>query len=412
MGKFTDTKVSNTINNITDGYKSRLENPTYTQQERSKIVVTYYAINRAASHMDESTGLVEDNYGLESPLRYNKIENFIMYTDNILLTTTINETDFGPEGDPFHGTCSILPRTVSPNVGDCFKIPHVKEDLLFKVIEVQTYLLDSGNTWYEVEWTLVESGEDYTDRIETNVVDDYEFIINNTGTELNPLIQSKTYALAKELDNTNEILRNYYLELFFNNSVQGLIYRNDDGVGIYDEMLTEFASSTGILSDHRKFVYLHPLIPKSYQFSFKYRMTIFGCIIEKNLQRIKNKKIINGVWADTITRPDTVFYTRAESYMDTQYDLNSKTSIPSTALIIPFDNLLLDGIVNNELLEDDILSNIIIRYMNNEKVEFTDEDLELLKDIYMNNTTKLFYYLPCIIYIIDKEIKLLMAKEE
>ena len=362
--------------------------------------------------MDEATGMIEDNYGEKSPLRFNKINNFIVYTSDMVLTTNINEGDFGPEGDVITGTFAILPRTIIPSPGDLFRIPHMKNagDFLFKVTEVNSYLLDGDATWYEIEWVLDKSENSY-DTVKKNVVEEYEFILSNTGSNLNPIIKSTKYALAKDLDETNDILRNYYLELFFNTSVQALTFKDQYGRGIYDEMLTEFASTTRILSDVKNFIYLHPQVPKSHQFNFKYRMTLFCCIVEKNLKRIKDRNIINRVWLEHIDRPDVVFYTRAEHYFETKYDMNTHISIPETVAISPFESELLDGIAKNELIEGDILSNIIIKYMNDE-LNLTTDDILSLKDIYMDNTTKLFYYLPCVIFIIEATIKKLMSNKE
>ena len=413
MGKFTDTKVADTINNITEGKIDRMGSIINNQQQRSKVVVEYYAINRDASKIDESTGLVEDNYGPNSPIRFNKINNFVMYTDGFLLSTNNVDTDFGPEGDIIQGTCSIAPRTLVPVPGELFRIPHMKGagDLLFKVIEVNTYLLDGNATWFEIEWVLDKAAIDLNVILKYNVEEEFEYVVKNAGTELNPFIQSTKYALAKDLDDTNDILRKYYLELFFNNSVQALTYRDEDGRGIYDEMLTEFCATTGILSDHKNFVYLHHQVPKSYQFNFKYRMTLFSCLLEKNLKRLNDRMILNRVWIEHIERPDVVFYTRVEPYFETKYDIDTKISIPETCIITPFEPELLDCICKNELMEDDILSNIIIKFMNN-NLKITNDDIIALKDIYMNNTVKLFYYLPCIIYIIDNQIKKLMAETE
>ena len=125
MGKFTNTETVNTVNSLVEGYKDRLHNSFHPNFSKGKIVVTYLTINHEASNIDESTGLVEDNIGIESPIRYNKINNFIVFSDDFLLTTSVAETEFGPECDAFTGRSNIAPNTISPTIGDQIGRAHV-----------------------------------------------------------------------------------------------------------------------------------------------------------------------------------------------------------------------------------------------------------------------------------------------
>ena len=57
MGKFTDTKYTNTIDSLVNATKSKLNNPYYKFNDRKPTKVTYYAQNKEMSTLDEASGL-------------------------------------------------------------------------------------------------------------------------------------------------------------------------------------------------------------------------------------------------------------------------------------------------------------------------------------------------------------------
>ena len=74
-----------------------------------------------------------------------------------------------------------------------------------------------------------------------------------------------------------------------------------------------------------------------------------------------------------------------------------------------FDAPLLEGIANDKLFGDDILSDIIIKYFNDHDI--TEDDLDAL-DVYnyMDNAMQ-FYYVPIVIFILEYYIKALMSRQ-
>ena len=408
-GKFTNTKVVNTVSSLTESYKSKLNNTYNGNLGKSRFIIDYYPINREASHIDESTGLVEDNIGFDSPIRYDLIKNIVVFTDDGTLSTSISETEFGPECDPYTGRFNIMPNTVEPTIGDHFQIPHINDDYLFKVIDIQTARLDSDQMFYEIEWELIEVK---SNRIKPLIINTYEFIMNNVGTDLNPIILSDNYTLAKDLDDLLIQLRDYYKELFFDQGTQSLIYQNELGMPIYDSFLTQFCSETKVLSDIDNYMYLQHQLPKPTQFNFLYSMSVFNCIKTKDMKRLKSKKLINVGLLLAIDRMYTIFYTKPQTYFNVEYTIEDLTMHTHLAeyMIHPFEDILIENIISNTLMEDDILSNIIIKYFNN--TPLNEDDIENIRYIYMKKSSKLFYYIPCVLFIIEQTIKTIMSKKE
>ena len=79
MGKFTDTKYTNTIDSLVSATKSKINNPYYIFSDKKPTKVTYYSQNIEKSTLDEASGLYEAHLGGQSPFKYNKISDFIIY---------------------------------------------------------------------------------------------------------------------------------------------------------------------------------------------------------------------------------------------------------------------------------------------------------------------------------------------
>ena len=158
MGKFTDTKYVNTIDNLVDATKNKLNNPYYIFNNQSPTRVTYYSQNIESSTVDEASGLYEQHIGEMSPFKFNKIKDFIIYGIE-KISTEYDVGDSGLEAGQINGSAIILPNTVNPRPGDFFSISYVKENILFKVNGVTSDTLDNGANVYKIEYAVKCKGE-------------------------------------------------------------------------------------------------------------------------------------------------------------------------------------------------------------------------------------------------------------
>ncbi len=132
----------------------------------------------------------------------------------------------------------------------------------------------------------------------------------------------------------------------------------------------------------------------------------------KDMKRLKSKKLINVGLLLAIDRMYTIFYTKPQTYFNVEYTIEDLTMHTHLAeyMIHPFEDILIENIISNTLMEDDILSNIIIKYFNN--TPLNEDDIENIRYIYMKKSSKLFYYIPCVLFIIEQTIKTIMSKKE
>ena len=123
MSEFFNTNYNKTVSNLIKGSQSRMDNPYYVFSGKSGTPVTYYNINIKKSTLDQGTRNTYDRIGENSPLRFNKINNFQLYgIDKIQLDYNVGE--FGVES-PVEGEAFILPNTIIPCVDDMFLINYL-----------------------------------------------------------------------------------------------------------------------------------------------------------------------------------------------------------------------------------------------------------------------------------------------
>ena len=78
-GKFlnTTTAYSQMTNNMTSMAKKLLDNPYYLYTDKKATECTYYNINTTMTTLDEATRGNYAEISAQSPIRFNKIKNFL-----------------------------------------------------------------------------------------------------------------------------------------------------------------------------------------------------------------------------------------------------------------------------------------------------------------------------------------------
>jgi len=398
MGKFVDTQYTDTINSLIDGFKERLKNNFYAWNDKSSTIVTYYNINTELSVLDESTKLTYSTKGQFTGLKFNKINNFILYgIDKIALMIDLGE--FGAEASEISGEAFVLPNTIVPYVGDFFIINHEKERLLFKIIVVHPDTLENGANIYRIEYKVTEIGDE--DLIENNIAYTYEMIFKNIGTSLSPVIRSDKYNIIKNLDTIVSEMRDFYIDLFYTDRVQTFIFCHKDA-HFYDPFLIEFLIRTKILSGGDEYIYLSHQISPYATFGIDYEKTFFRCVEEKDKKDLL--KIYTNGYGEIIESKTNIFSTRYETYFKMVYR-QTPGYTPDIQIVEPeFINRIIEGSLYDN---DNILYNIIIKYFNS--MDITEEDILNIENINYENNIRLFYFIPCVIFCLERYIKSLMS---
>lgn len=404
--KFTNTEIVNTLDTLSEGIKDRLANPLYNFNNEKGTTVTYFNTDINNTPLDNATGLQYASIGDLANTVYNKIYDFVIYGLKPT-SVTVSNGEFGSEADDITGDAIILPNTIHPYIGDFFIVNHNSTKCLFRIIDAQSDTFDNGANVWSISYKLEHYSDEELEKY--NIGIEYRYILNNVGTNYNPVIRITIYDAIKKMDAIRDGMREYYISLFYNNRVQSLIGEANNNK-FYDSFLTEFVSKNGLLEDRDEYMYIQHQIAVPDTFALDYSRTFFFCLEEKNKDKLA--RILNVSFGELITSKVNIFSTRPEQYLKMNYrsDIRNLSDSFAPGLIFEiFDKDLIYHIQENELFDSDVLSNLIVKYFNDEDI--TDEDLTELDLINYSNNIELFYYVPVAIFIIEKYIEKLLSKQ-
>lgn len=401
---FTNTKYTDTINSLIDGFKDKLKNPYYLYSDLKATPTIYYNQNVANSSLDEGSKLQYSPLGNDSPSTFNKIENMLLYgIDKI--TTNLENGEWGLESSSIEGEAIILPNTITPIPGDYFTIKYLNHDLLFKVTGSTTDTIENGSNFYKIEYKLDQLD---TEKIEKQVYEKYTMIVNNTGTQFKSIIRKNDFEYIEQLGDLSNKLKQYYKEIFYSQRVQSFIYMNN-AKNFYDPFLLEFLIRNRVLNNKYDYIYINHQIPIPATFSLDYDKTFFRMVEQIDLENINRYK--TQAQARFIDNPLSIMNDMLEDYFEIIYINNKDYAILNEPLITILDSELINRIKNKQEYDRTESSlqyrNIIIKYMNNKKI--TGDDIKTINDIDFCNNKTLYYEIPIVIYIIEKDLLSLMS---
>lgn len=402
MSKFINTQKKDTINSLVDSVKKRLNNPYYHNIDQKPTITTYYNQDIKKSTLDEGAKITYAHLGDNSSIKYNKINNFFIYgLDRINVNLEVN--DFGLESDSIEGEAVILPDTITPYPNDYFSIKYTDKDILFKIVSVSFDTIENGSNLYKVQYKLDQTKDD---NIQSQISEEFEFLVNNTGTVFNPIIRSSDYKTIEELEIIVERLIKYYKSLFFNSRVQAFTFYHN-GNYFYDPYLVEFLIRNKVLDKDDDFLYIthQTVIPAT--FSIDYDTTFFR-YVEINDRNKFTPKLSSQ--AKLIDNPLSILSSRLEDYFEIMYNYPPNTL---RTTLNNFELELYNRIKLNkkyDTMNNNAYLNIMIKYFANEDI--TRDDINLLDRIDYNSNIHLFYNVPIIIYIINKQIEKLILKNQ
>jgi hypothetical protein len=405
-GKFINTEVVNTLDAVVDSFKERLSNPFYNFNQEKGTVVTYYNVDLNNTPLDKVTGMQYASFGKDTNTKYNKINNFILYGLE-KIAVTIDNTEDGTEAEEIEGDCLLLPNTVHPYAGDFFTINTMKEPCLFRVTDAQSDTFDDASNVWQLKYKLEHVGVDEID--EYNVGTTSHFILTNVGTQYTSILEDSVYNTVSLIEELLDGMREYYKTVFYNDRVNSLIF-TANGNRFYDSFLTEFVIRNKLLESRGDYIYIQHQVEVPKTFNIDYSRSFFYILETKKLKKFRN--CLTVAYGEAIDSKVNIFSTRQEMYLNMIYspDLQKITKTIAPGLIYEiFDKVLIGNIIENKKFGDDVLSDIIIKYLNNEHIN--DDDIDKLDMIQYKDNIQLFYYVPAAMFILEKEAKTLMSEQ-
>lgn len=400
-GRFSNVQYNETVDSLLKAMRDTLKNNYYKYSDKPPTPVEYYHINKDASTLDEGSKLAYTNIGEDSPLVYNRIHRMLIYGIDQIATQLSNE-DFGMQTNDIEGEGIILPNTIEPLPDDHFYIKYDTGKMLFKVTEVNYDTLENGSNVYKINYACAPDKKETLDK---QVVEDYEFLISNVGTEFNPLIKTKVVDYINELDKLIVDLKLYYKRVFYNKKVQTFTFKFCESY-FYDPYMIEFLRRNKILEGDGQYIYIQHQTKLDPLFPMNYSKTFFNCLEKKDISHVDGYRH-RGV-GKLIEDKFVIFANRLEEYWEVFYDYPE--GYEALQRIPCFKDEFTDHIQKGELFEVRLtFYNVILKYLYDKDIIKLDLD-EIEKIEYENNPT-LFYALPCIIFCLQMSLNKLMAEK-
>lgn len=383
-------------------YEKRIKSPTSRLIEETPTFVTYYHIDNDETTTDAGFLDVASILGHRSPIRFNKIEKFPIYgIDQIVLQLT--EEDQGIDTN-YEGEGKILPSTIKPLQNDMFLIPVLHDTYLFRITSIEYDNIMPDN-FSKISFTLHSLGQEYIDKIEDQLSDDYVCILENIGTDSNCIIEKSCFNKIKDIKNMCRNITDFYKAMFYNDRHNVFLAHLENGRFLYDPLQTEFINKHNLFNEKSDFDTLY--LTDQYtdpQRKYKYAKSVYRYIELQKKELLSNFRYM--------TKPGVViressFYRWHDKMIDV-LDIPSYIKNDSPCI---FSNEFVNIITMNGPT-DSAYAELIKNFLRKEEIKIKDISLELDEELlYLNDSIEVFFFTPIILYIIKEVIKKEIGKE-
>jgi len=379
--------------------------------EGAPTFVTYYSLDNIKSTVDQNLEGVIENLGSESPLKFEKIENFVIYgLDASSLGSELSE--YGMD-QTYESEATIIPNTIVPKPGDFFSIGYDERNYIFEVMEVTPDKLHN-HKFFKISFLL--RPEDVLN-LEKQVSGNFDTVYESLGTSNRVILEKSSSLIYQYSLKLLRTLQEKYIKLFYKEKLE-LICSKISGIEsdsyLNCSLVNKFIRDNELLklkSPYFESIFIMDNLKLDVDFSFldEYSKSIYNAVMEMDHEDLKTATYIKSHTTDERFS--------AFDFYEKVYDtiLLQDGLIDSDNLFdkIELSSEFSDKIINNELYQDSkeyFYENIIIRFINKELIF----NITLLEDIekygintfpYSNNgllynSLKSYLYIPVILYII------------
>lgn len=211
-----------------------------------RTLVTYYNINDA--NTTTSFGM-ETHYqflGVDSPLRFDKIENMILLGFSPLNPQDTNASSTSVRNYDLTGEAFIIPGTIMPKENDFFIINHLNMNHLFRVTQVVQDGLNTDGS-YKISYGLFSTNPLEIDNIEKQTVGHYKLDLQTIGgDDLTPVIGVEDYELRHRLISMVDDMIESYISNFYDQTHNCFICHMN-GRSLFDLCGNMFMTKHGVM---------------------------------------------------------------------------------------------------------------------------------------------------------------------
>lgn len=388
---------------------------------RLKTKCTYYRLDLSNSfHLHGSSDFFSaHNKDLKNC--FDKINNFIVIIESSDGQYEYNDESLENEGE-ITSTIKILPNTIEPHPGDMIVMKYLKIDSLWRVLEAKPIGTEE-DLIYELNIEIKErnynSKSFFKKRLEEAVTKEYYFKFEHYGTKFKTIVSDEEINYLDTFKEFYKSLAKYYDDMFFDNYTSTYVC-NSNNKYIIDEMLNIFLinTETMMVNDNVKI----PTI--FYTFENKdFEKTIYSSIIKKDKLILKNNKC-SLIDKNEIALGDSTLLIDKSIVWYSDKNIDDEFKQFDDELLSIFTNNTNNSIRDSDLIENYNFEKLII-YSLNSYMDSNDQEMILeIKEFYNilnkfkikpygmileQNTLKMFYYIPLLLYVIKNYLNIILS---
>lgn len=243
------TSIRDKINTVKDNTEKLRKSPAVKFTDRTPIFGVFYNVDEKKSTTLSGTDDIQNDIGNDSPLRFNKIYDCVMFG--------LEDWSKNKEDDEYKGmriendNISVIPLdSFEPIVNSFFTLELDNHVYLYRVTKVERTMIRNQSN-YKIEYEKAFSDEDteYTE-IENQVIDEYTMIYDNIGTDLKSIIKNNTIDDLEKIEKTIKKLNTLYMSQYYDKNTETLIFKTPNEI-VYSPYVSQFINESDVLYDSK-----------------------------------------------------------------------------------------------------------------------------------------------------------------
>lgn len=406
--------VQKLIEDQSQRHKDRLLSQYSRLLDSAPSFPTYFSIDGVNSTSEIGTRAIMEYVGRDSPVKFKKIENMPIYSLDVINAEITYDEQLGTFTE-YDGEGLILQSVLRPLPGDHFIVPEFNPEIIFIVTDVRIRAV-RGEDHYVINYTVVPTSRVLN--IELQVIEHYETIFRNIGTEDNVLIRRDDYHALREYMESYNILMERYIDENYDTEIGYLKtpewltddigygtckylikFLMDNRVIYFDEIFeTIFAFETVLKFDARH--------NKLYNRTFP---------LLNFLKDRKDKIPMKSSYVSFMPLPVSLFKDVYDEKIEQSIEFLYLNDNPPDGedFVLPYKSIriysedFIRRINENNIDEASPTERVIIKFMNKEHI--TPSELSDVADDYEVDDIFRFYFIPLVLLITKVKIKSLQA---
>lgn len=439
MAKIINVEKSKYLNENIEIYSSNKVGQYSKFLEKNPLFVTWLHINSAESRSDVGTGGVNSDIGPNSPIRFNKINELPVYN----IPELKPDVDYAENGYDINidiSDCVLLPNTIKPSIGDYLIISLPKSvELAFRVNSFNYNTIQS-NDFYQFSADLKYTGEELINKFKGQIVQEYETIFENIGTD------DKCFVLTKDVEKIQSIgklfleMRESYIANFFDKETGTFVCRNNPedhtDSWLYDKYVEKFIMESEVYytENDEHSIILSCADLKTYETEQLFKQTLLYAVLNRTIDYLAPNPYYYQVDIQKPLSPFKIYgiYCKGVNLVMTKNEL-----IPGHSemidegfgfeyfshdlihLLLGIDDETENNIEENETIDDEIdeqpskeltyLEELVYSYLTNQMTEI-DKSKLIKYTLQVDNYT--YRMIPIVMFVILQYYNSYFKKEE